>query len=70
MAGQKFCGDIIRMIHAGVPPGSEELIDYLDEQTLFKAREYLIRAHQLLMSDQLEERIWRIERVIEEQVDF
>ncbi|MFH0966124.1 MAG: hypothetical protein V1862_00350 [Methanobacteriota archaeon] len=44
--------------------------DFLEEQDLFRAREYLIRAHQLLMSDQLEERIWRIERLIESQVDF
>jgi tetratricopeptide (TPR) repeat protein len=44
--------------------------DYLEEQNLFKAREYLFRAYQLLMSDELNEKIWRIERIIEDTVDF
>ncbi|PKL60632.1 MAG: hypothetical protein CVV33_01690 [Methanomicrobiales archaeon HGW-Methanomicrobiales-4] len=67
------------LIAYGIPVGPDPEVtsllvkiadDYLEEQNLFKAREYLIRAHQLLMSDQLEERIWRIERFIEDQVDF
>ncbi|HWQ66950.1 MAG TPA: tetratricopeptide repeat protein [Methanospirillum sp.] len=44
--------------------------DYLDDHDFFKAREYLIRAHMLLMNDELEERIWRIEQFIDDQMDF
>lgn len=63
----------------GIPVGPDSEIislligiaeDYLEEQNFFSAREYLIRAHLLLMSDELEEKIHRIEQFMEDQVDF
>lgn len=40
--------------------------NYLEEHNLIKAREYLIRAGQLLMSDEIEARIQMIERQLED----
>ncbi len=59
----------------GVPTGPDPVIislltgiaeNYLDENNLLKAREYLIRAGQLLMSDEIENRIMMIERRLED----
>jgi len=59
----------------GVPAGPDPVIislltgiaeNYLDENNLVKAREYLIRAGQLLMSDEIEDRIMMIERRMED----
>jgi tetratricopeptide (TPR) repeat protein len=63
----------------GIPAGpNPEMIallirmadDYLEGQDLKKAREYLFRAYQLTKRDDLQDRIWRIERFIEDMVDF
>ncbi len=59
----------------GVPSGPDPIIisllttiaeNYLEENNLLKAREYLIRAGQLMMSDELEDRIMMIERRLED----
>jgi len=59
----------------GVPIGPDPVIislltgiaeNYLDENNLVKAREYLIKAGQLLMSDEIEGRIMMIERRLED----
>jgi tetratricopeptide (TPR) repeat protein len=65
----------MRGIPTGPDPDMVELLiqtadRYQEEQNLLKAREYLIRAHQLLMSDELEERIRKIEWFFEDMVDF
>lgn len=69
--------DILSM--RGIPTGPDpDMIDlliqtadrYQEEQNLIKAREYLIRAHQLLMSDVIEGRIREIELFFEDMVDF
>ncbi|PWR72093.1 hypothetical protein [Methanospirillum lacunae] len=44
--------------------------NYLEEHNLMKAREYLIRAGQLLMSDEIEARIQMIERQLEDNGVF
>lgn len=63
----------------GIPTGPDpEIIavltrvadDFLEEQNLIKAREYLFRAFDLTKSDEQQDRIWRIERFMEDMVDY
>ncbi|WP_319579067.1 hypothetical protein [uncultured Methanospirillum sp.] len=63
------------LTYRGVSTGPDPVIislltgiaeNYLDENNLLKAREYLIRAGQLLMSDEIEDRIMMIERRLED----
>jgi tetratricopeptide (TPR) repeat protein len=67
--GKKILSD--RKIPCGPNPVIISLLtgiaeNYLDENNLMKAREYLIRAGQLLMSEEIEDQIQMIERRLEE----
>lgn len=64
-----------RNIPSGPDPEITRLLvmiadDYLEEGNLLRARDYLIRAHLLLMSDELEDRIRRVEQFVEDQIDY
>lgn len=67
------------LISRGIPVGPDPVLislleeiagNYLEEGNILKAREYLIRAHLLVMSDELEEKIRRTEQFLEDQIDF
>ncbi|HWQ63081.1 MAG TPA: hypothetical protein VN429_01595 [Methanospirillum sp.] len=71
--GKKILSD--RNVPCGPDPVIISLLtgiaeNYLDENNLMKAREYLIRAGQLLMSDEIEDRIQMIERRLEDGGSF